>query len=198
MGTIMNDVDMAEPYRTIHRKYLVSGTLIFVLITALTFVVLFIMNDAGRLLDMLAGIRPEYLFAIAALMASDACLDTARYYVLAKKLAPSLSFRVMFQANMADSFGGAITPFQVGGGPAMLFIMRRGGIAMADALSAMAATFGMTLLFLLCAGLVSVLLVTDRFSNAALGYMMRYSIIAFCLALGVLGLSYFIPQWLEK
>ncbi|MBX3006812.1 MAG: flippase-like domain-containing protein [Melioribacteraceae bacterium] len=181
-------------YTTIHKKYLVKGSLLFVLITLATFIFLFLINDSIKLIEVIEQLRFRYLIALLVLVVVDAYLDTSRYFVLAKKINPLVKYRLIFEANMADSFGGAITPFQAGGGPAMLFIMNRGGIDIANGLSIIVATYFMTLTFLLCASLISVSLLQYHFSNAFLDNLLTYSLTAFTVILSLIILSLFLPQ----
>lgn len=186
-------------YTTIHKKYLVKGSLLFVLITLATFIFLFLINDSIKLIEVIEQLRFRYLIALLVLVVVDAYLDTSRYFVLAKKINPLVKYRLIFEANMADSFGGAITPFQAGGGPAMLFIMNRGGIDIAKGLSIIVATYFLTLTFLLCSSLVSVFLFQYHFSNMFLDSLLTYSLMAFTFIISLIILSLFLPQkFLDK
>lgn len=186
-------------YGTIHKKYLVKGSFIFVLITLATFIILFFINDSVKLIEVIRHLRINYVLVLLLLVAVDAYLDASRYYVLAKKVNPLVKFRLIFEANMVDSFGGAITPFQAGGGPAMLFIMNRGGIDIAKGLSIIIATYFLTLTFLLCSSLVSVFLFQYHFSNMFLDSLLTYSLMAFTFILSLIMLSLFLPQkFLER
>lgn len=181
-------------YKTIHQKYMVKGSFVFVLITLGTFIILFFINDSVKLLEVLRKLRINYVLVLLLLVVVDAFIDASRYFVLAKKVNPLVKFRLIFEANMADSFGGAITPFQAGGGPAMLFIMNRGGIDIAKGLSIIIATYFMTLTFLLCSSMVSVILFQYHFSNMFLDSLLTYSLMTFTLILSLIMLSLFLSQ----
>ena len=110
---------ISDPTKIIEKKYLVKGTIVFIMITLSTFITLFILNDIDTLFDLIYKININFLLILFLLTAIDMLLDTYRYHIIAKSLNPNIKFRLMFKANMADSFGSAVTPFQIGGGAAM-------------------------------------------------------------------------------
>ena len=102
----------------------------------------------------------------------------------------------MFQANMADSFGSAVTPFQIGGGAAMIFVLNRGGVSYANGLSVCVATFVMSLLLILISSAISVVLLQDHFSNLFLDYLLNYSLVIFLIILIIIFLSLLKPDFI--
>jgi uncharacterized protein (TIRG00374 family) len=93
--------------------------------------------------------------------------------------------------NLANVFGGAITPSQTGGAPAQLYIFYRAGVALAKAMFVLVVNFAFTLIFFLIAGFFALLFLREHLSQGLIRYFVQYGFLAFlgffvffCLALG--------------
>jgi hypothetical protein len=53
---------ISDPTKLIEKKYLVKGTIVFIMITVATFLTLFILNDIDTLLDLIYQITTVRLF----------------------------------------------------------------------------------------------------------------------------------------
>jgi uncharacterized protein (TIRG00374 family) len=185
---------ISDPTKIIQKEYLVKGTIVFIMMTLATFLTLFILNDLGTFLDLLYQINFSFLSIIFLLVAIDLILDTYRYHIIAKSLNPNIKFKLMFAANMADSFGSAVTPFQIGGGAAMIYILKRGGISLVHGLSVCITTFIISMLIILVSSTVSVFILQDHFSNHLLDNLLYYGLLSFLVVFILIFLSLIKPN----
>ena len=185
---------ISDPTKIIEKKYLVKGTIVFIMITVATFLTLFILNDIDTLLDLIYQIKINFLLILSALTAIDILLDTYRYHIIAKSLNPNIKFRLMFRANMADSFGSAVTPFQIGGGAAMIYTLKRGGLSLANGLSVCIATFVISLLIILFSSTISIILMQNHFSNFLIDHLLYYGLFSFLIVLIIILFSLLKPD----
>jgi len=199
MRTNNSPLLISDPTKIIEKKYLFKGTIVFIMITLVTFLTLFILNDIETFRDLIYKININFLSILFLLTAIDMLLDTSRYHIIAKSLDPNITFKLMFKANMADSFGSAVTPFQIGGGAAMIYILKRGGCTLANGLSVCILTFVISLLIILVSSIISVILLQDPFSNLLLDHLLYYGLLSFLVVLFIIFLSLIKPDlFLDK
>ncbi len=175
-------------------NYLIKGFISFILITILAFVLVYRYEDIEKFLELVNQFNLNYLWILIGLTLLDIYLDTSRYFVIAKILNPKINFKLVFKANMADSFGSAVTPFQVGGGAAMIYVLNVGGVPISNGLAICIVTFVMSLLLILISGLMSVIVLQDYFTATIYNYLLNYSLIIFLMILTLIFLSLLKPE----
>ncbi len=174
--------------------YLIRGFTTFVLITIVAFVLVFKLEDIEKFIELAHHVNVNFLWVILALTLLDMYLDTSRYFVIAKTINPQINFKLVFNSNMADSFGSAVTPFQVGGGVAMIYVLNKGGVSYANGLSICIVTFVMSLLLILISSSISVIVLQDYFSSLIYNYLLNYSLIIFLPILIIISISLLKPE----
>ena len=75
-----------------------------------------------------------------------------RLWVLARHVYPKISYRTAVFASGMNTWGGYITPTQTGGGPMMIYTLKRYGVPLPEAMISSLMTFVATVVFYAVAG----------------------------------------------
>lgn len=108
------------------RRGLELFAVISVLGIALTLVIFG--GNVGALLDRLLHLRWGWALGAVALAGSDWLGGGLRLWMAARHLQPGVSFRGMVIAGGLNSWAAYLTPSQTGGGPFMVWVMKRYGV----------------------------------------------------------------------
>jgi hypothetical protein len=96
-------------------------------------------------------IRPRYLAAAVAVISLDWLLSGLRLKVLARELGQVPRWAGCVRAGLANTFMGAVTPSQTGGGPAQIYVLYKEGLPLVEAMSLSLVSFLSTMFFLVLA-----------------------------------------------
>jgi uncharacterized protein (TIRG00374 family) len=167
------------------RKAIRRGLNIFFGLSIACFALVFVFTHSAETLKALRRIDVGFLLLALALAAGDVLGGGLRMWVLSRGLSTPLSYVDALRSSLSSIAMGAVTPSQAGGGPAMVFILYRSGLPLAEALSAGAMSFVVTILFFVgAAGAITVLGVSPSVGGTAIQHVFRYSVAAF-MVLGI-------------
>jgi hypothetical protein len=82
----------------------------------------------------------------------------ARLWVVARHVHPGVRLRDMVIAGGMSAWAAYLTPFQTGAGPTMMWVMRRGGVRLPEAMTSTFMTFVATVVFFAIAGPLAIYL----------------------------------------
>jgi len=171
------------------KKAIRRGLNVFFGLSIACFVLVFIFTDTGETLKALGHIDVRFLLLAVAVVAVDALGGGFRMWLLGRGLSAPLSYRNALRSSLASIAMGAVTPSQAGGGPAMVFVLYRSGLSLAEALSAGAMSFALTVFFfVVVAALITVTGVGTSAGDTTIVHVFRYGIAAFM----VLGLCFIV------
>ena len=159
------------------RQKIYKGLLYLCMFTVASLAVLFYATSTSETLSALSHIEIHFLFLAAFLQLIDIGLGAWRNHILVRKLQPEVKWWLCFKAQLANEFGAAVTPGQSGGGPAWLYVLNRGGIAMASGVAVSIVVFLSTLIFFQISTTLSVFALGDRFSGQNLLYLLQFGFI---------------------
>jgi uncharacterized protein (TIRG00374 family) len=175
-----------------------KGLRIFFGLSIASIAVIFVFTDWSKTFDALSRIEPLYLLVAFALALADWSGGGIRLYLLTRGLTGHVSLRTSIKAALANTAMGAITPSQMGGGPAQVFILYKNGLPLLEAMSASLMTFVVTMLFfVVSAGAITFFGVNTSIPDETVRYLFRYGFIVF-LACGTLFIAFIAqPAWLR-
>jgi len=137
----------AEMKIRLNKKTIRRGLSVFFGVSLASIVVVFLFTDSADTIAALHRIEPLYLLAALGVTAVDLLGGGLRMYVLTRGMGRPLKYSDALRSSVASIAMGAVTPSQAGGGPAMIFILYRSGLTVAEAMSAGLMSFVVTVLF---------------------------------------------------
>ena len=114
------------------KRDIIKGLRIFLAITILAIVVLLVFTVNRETLGALARMVPVFLALTLFLALVHLYLDFLRLQVLTWSLGKFISFRSSVEFTMAGLFLGAVTPFQSGGIPLQVYVLKREGFSIGE------------------------------------------------------------------
>lgn len=141
----------------VRKRSIIVGLRIFIILTLVGFVLVFYKTGSKETINSLSDFRISYFLLATALIAVDWLSGGARAFVFIRKITPisdRQAFITAVNANLANIFMAAATPFQTGGGAAQIYMLNRGGVSVSGAISVLILNFVATLGFLLVAGIM--------------------------------------------
>ncbi len=135
----------------ITRRGIRRGANIFTVISLLSLVGIFLFTRSHMTVEAFQGIDPVWLLAAVPLIAIDWIGSGYRIYIFGRVFYPRVRFKTCVKANLANYFLGAVTPAQMGGGPAQIYMLHAGGMSAVAATSSSVMSFVSTTLFLIVA-----------------------------------------------
>jgi len=172
-----------------------KGSLWLCLITIASVAVVFFYNHTGDTLQALSTIKPGYIFLCFGMVFIDLMLGSWRNHIFIRKLNPDLPHWISFQANVANMFMGAVTPFHSGAGPAQLYVYNRHGVKLLDGFIVSLINMGSTLLFMPIAGIFAILVMNDQLESGLVLTLLKYGFAVFFIFLMVFLLAFWKPQF---
>jgi len=134
-------------------RVLKRGLELFAVVSLLGFIALLIYGDNLRAsLDAVAHLRPGWAVAALALASFDWWGGGVRIWLLAKFLHRPTPFGGMVVAAGLNTWAAYLTPSQTGGGPVMIYAMKRAGVPIPEATIASFMSFVGTVVFFAIAG----------------------------------------------
>ncbi len=134
-------------------KGLRRGFEIFLVVTLVSYVGVFLYgNDAGSFLPTLARIKWGWLLVGVGLASMDWIGGGCRLWVLTRQIHPNPSLRGMVIAGGMGAWGSYVTPLQTGSSPLAVYSMKRAGVPVPKAITAVAMSFIATVVFFAISG----------------------------------------------
>ncbi len=176
-----------------------KGLNIFFGLSIASIAIIFIFTDREKALSAFSEVRPGYLALALLLAAADVLGGGLRLYLLTRRLANPVTFWANVKAALANVSMGAMTPSQMGGGPAQVFILYKNGLNLVEAMSASLMTFVVTIVFfVLAAGTITFLGVNTSIGDATVRHLFRYGVNAFMI-FGIMFITFIAkPVLLQK
>src|SRR6266480_119357 len=187
-------------------RLLRRGLELFAVISFLGVVVVLVFfgQDLEGFLAALAHLRGGWLVVGLALASLDWFGGGTRLWVVARHVHPGVRWPDMVIAGGMSAWAAYLTPFQTGAGPTMMWVMRRAGVRLPEAMTSTFMTFVATVVFFALAGPLAIYLGAGRSlaeHNVILGItyygLFRTSLTIF----GILGIVMLIamvfPAWLR-
>jgi uncharacterized protein (TIRG00374 family) len=175
-----------------------KGLKIFFGLSIASIAIVFLFTDRSKILDSLSRADPKFLLAALLLAMADWLAGGVRLFLLTRGLSGHVSLRSATKAALANTAMGAITPSQMGGGPAQVFLLYKNGLPLLEAMSASLMTFVVTILFfVVSAGAITFLGVNTSIADETVRYLFRYGFIVF-LVCGTFFIVFIAqPVWLR-
>ena len=183
-----------KTFDTVFNKSMIyKGGLWLCLITIASVAVVFFYSHTSDTLKAVSSIQPAYILLCLVMVFTDLMLGSWRNHIFIRKLNPELSHWVSFQANVANMFMGAVTPFHSGAGPAQLYVYNRHGVKLLDGFIVSLINMGSTLLFMPIAGLFAILFMNDQLESGLVLSLLKYGFSIFFIFLLVFLLAFLKP-----
>jgi uncharacterized protein (TIRG00374 family) len=184
---------------SLSKKAASHGMRIFIALTLLGFLIIFLFTGSRETIEALRNFRPIYFVIAVLLIGVDFISGATRIFIFIRKicrLGDRKSFLVSFKANLANVFLAAATPFQTGGGVAQIYVLNRAGVSVSGATSVSILNFVATLGFLLIAGLLSIRMMAKTFveNNISLQFILGFSSVLFYIVTALFIVFLFKPM----
>jgi len=148
-------------------RLLRRGLEVFAVISLVGIVgLLFYGNNLDRFATALLTLKWQWLLVGVGLASMDWIGGGLRLYVAARHLYPKQSLTGSILAGGLNAWAALITPSQTGGGPMMIYVLKRYGTPLPEAMVASLMTFVATVIFFAVAGPTAVLLGAGRSLSA--------------------------------
>jgi uncharacterized protein (TIRG00374 family) len=140
-------------------RFLKRGLQIFALISVLGLVALLIYSGAwSSTLGAVAHLRAGWLLLALLLASLDWFGGGLRLWILTRHVSPGVRYLPMVMAGGLNTWASYLTPSQTGGGPVMIYAMKRGGVPLPEALTASLMSFVATIVFFAIVGPLAIVL----------------------------------------
>lgn len=144
-------------------RILKRGLQVFALISATGVVVVLVYTGAWQAtLEAFEQVRPGWLLACLALASSDWLGGGLRIWLLTRHVHKDTPFWGMVVAGGLTAWAAYLTPSQAGGGPTMIYTMKRYGVPLPEAMSSTLMSFFTTVIFFAIAGPLAIALGAGR------------------------------------
>jgi uncharacterized protein (TIRG00374 family) len=144
-------------------RLLRRGLEIFAVISVLGFVaLLFYGNNLTLFLQAMLTLRWGWVALGVALASLDWVGGGLRLWVLARHVYPATTLKASVVASGLNTWGSFLTPSQTGGGPMMIYALKRYGVPIPEAMISSLMTFVATVIFYAIAGPLALFLGAGR------------------------------------
>lgn len=151
---------MAQPLAP---RLLRRGLEIFAAISVVGFAALLLYgNNLERFLGAMVSLRWGWVLVGLALASLDWFAGGLRIFVLCRHIFPAQSLKGAVLAGGFNTWASYLTPSQTGGGPMMVYVLKRYGTPLPEAMAAGLMSFVATVLFFAVAGPVAIALGAGR------------------------------------
>jgi uncharacterized protein (TIRG00374 family) len=151
---------MASPAAARHLKRALT---LFAVISLIGVVLLLVYTGAwAATLDAFTRVHAGWLLVAVVLASSDWLGGGIRIWLLTRHVHARTPFWGMVVAGGLTAWAGYITPVQAGGGPTMIYAMRRAGVPLPEAMTAALMSFVTTVIFFAIAGPLAVVFGAGR------------------------------------
>jgi uncharacterized protein (TIRG00374 family) len=139
------------------------GLQLFALVSAVGVAVLLVYTgEWTATLEAFARVHPWWLLGALVLASSDWVGGGLRIWLLTRQVHRRTPFRGMVVAGGLTAWAAYLTPAQAGGGPVMIYTMKRYGVPIPEAMTSTLMSFVTTMVFFAIAGPVAVVLGAGR------------------------------------
>src|SRR3989304_439201 len=140
-------------------RLLRRGLEVFAGISVVGFVgLLFYGNNLSLFLQAMVSLRWEWALLGVGLASLDWLGGGLRLWIITRHVYPSVTLQGAVVAGGLNTWGGFLTPTQPGGGPLMIYALKRYGVPLPEAMISSLMTFVATVVFFAVAGPVALLL----------------------------------------
>lgn len=144
-------------------RILKRGLQVFALISAAGVAVVLVYTGAWQAtLDAFGRVQPLWLLACLALASSDWFGGGLRIWLLTRHVHRKPPFWGMVIAGGLTAWAAYLTPSQAGGGPTMIYTMKRYGVPLPEAMSSTLMSFFTTVIFFAIAGPLAIVFGAGR------------------------------------
>ena len=178
-----------------NKRTIYKGSLWMGLITISSIAAVFFYNHMEDTFKALSRIKINYVLLCLVMVITDLMLGSWRNHIFIRKLKPNLSHWVSFQANVANMFMGAVTPFHSGAGPAQLYVYNRHGVKLLDGFVVSLINMEATLIFMPLAGLFAIWAMTNQLEDGLISSLLKYGFTVFSLFLLGFAMAFYQPIW---
>src|SRR6266516_1077399 len=163
-------------------RLLRRGLELFAVISCLGVIVVLVFfgQDLGAFLGGLTHLHLVWLIIGLALASMDWFGGGTRLWIVARHVHPGVRWRDMVIAGGMSAWAAYLTPFQTGAGPTMMWVMRRAGVRLPEAMTSTFMTFVATVAFFALAGPLAIYLGAGKSlaeHNVVLGILMLVAMV---------------------
>jgi uncharacterized protein (TIRG00374 family) len=180
------------------RTKIKRGLRILLLISTLTYLVIYLLTHTKDTWGYFHSLRPLYLLYVFVLWALYLFFDGLRVRVLASALGGKVDLKTAAEVILTGLFLAAVTPFQIGGFPVQLYILKKRSLSL-----------GKSTLVLLFRGLLTTILLApifpfiyafyrEYFDSALIEGLFFYLAIVFPVGLAIFVLFMLFPQQMKN
>lgn len=191
---------MAEHFdrpKVLNPKIIKRGIVIFVAITIVTFLGIFLYTNTGKTIDVWQHADWRFLLLGLVFIFNDLFLGGLRNHIFIREFVPGISQMVSIKANLANIFMGAVTPSQSGGGPAQWYIFYRNGVALSDIIGTSFYNWISTIIFFPLSGYFALQVLNDKMPDGFILYLTQFGFSVFTTLLVVISIALFAPSGIE-
>src|SRR6266545_2578009 len=187
-------------------RLLRRGLELFAAISLVGVVVVLVLfgEDIHAFLSALAHLRWGWIVVGLGLASMDWIGGGTRLWVVARHVHPGVRWRAMVVAGGMSAWAAYLTPFQTGAGPTMMWVMRRSGVRLPEAVTSTFMTFVATVAFFAIAGPLAIYLGAGKSlaqHNVILGItyygLFRTSLTIFGILGVVMLVAMVFPSWMR-
>ncbi|MFO7654207.1 MAG: lysylphosphatidylglycerol synthase transmembrane domain-containing protein [Candidatus Krumholzibacteriia bacterium] len=160
-----DDRQVRREQRFLNRRTVVRGLVYSMILALVGLTILFLITRTPQTFEALGEIDLRYLGLALALVPADLFLGGLRTWVLLRRIQRGTGLWLAIKGYVANTFLGAVTPSQLGGGIAQLYIYRQGGVPLPRGVAVTVMTFLSTLTFFLFAGTAALVAIRDLLSG---------------------------------
>lgn len=177
-----------------NKKLIRNGIVIFLAISVLSFIGLFVYNEGASNLEIWKKIELPFILLSLVFVFNDLYLGGLRNHIFFAYKYPGLSQMVCFRANLACLFMGAATPSQTGGGPTQWYIWYRAGIKLVDIIKASFFNFLSTIVFFPLAGGLAYYFLRDKIPDGITMPFIKIGFFVFSMFLVLMVAAIYSPK----
>ncbi len=189
-----NQQEELNQNKVFNKNVIKKGIVLFILITLLAFIALFLYNDGAQNLEAWKSVNVQYLLIGLVFIVIDLYVGGLRNHIFLREFVPGISQMVSIKANLANIFMGAVTPSQSGGGPAQWYIFYRNGVSIADCIGASFYNWISTIIFFPITGAMAIYLLQDKVPEGFVMHMTKFGFSVFTSLFVVIFLGLFAPK----
>ena len=171
-----------------------KGIKLFLAITVITLLVLLIMTVSDETLNSLKRMQPIYFLYAFIMLVIYYFLDAVRIKVICRALGYNVPIRTGLDIIISGIFLAAVTPFQTGGLPVQLYVLKQRNISYGEG-SLILFMRGVTALFFYIVALPFIFgIYANVFSSSIVQNLIKYLLIAYGVAVLFFVFALFAPD----
>lgn len=142
----VEDKDVPLTQGLLQRRRLWTGLRLFAALSVAGLLAVTLYTGAEESLPALGRIRWLHVVLALGFATADWLATGLRLYLFARRLHPAIRYWTCAQAGLSNTFMGAVTPSQTGGGFAQVYVLARAGMPVTSAIMASLASFTCTVI----------------------------------------------------